>query len=473
MKVPIVSYLKNTPAHPFLLGILLVLEVWRGDPAEVSAGDFLVSALIMIGICLLIYSLFYLISKRIVAAALATSFLISILSYYLPFLIRFRTFALKLNLGGIARHMILMPFVVLMGGGIIGYFVRSRRSHLRLNAYLNILFTVLTAIFFIRLLGTVIIKRPNSLGSPTIDSSSLKAPARFHQQPGIHLGYLPDIYFIVFDSYTNSESLKKYWNYENSVIESYLQSRKFFMAAHSRVQFPSTVFSIAADLNTKEYVQGMPRRSLVAEIGNSRAIKYVLNAGYELVNYSIFDLPSKKKHYELSLYKEDLWLIEKIFQRSIIGMIKTDYIDSKRGVIEQRKIMAHLKEGDLASGKEPRFIYAHFMITHPPAMIDRDGKILAFRRTSPKEGYLDQIHFANKMIVEMVDAILAKSKNPPIIIIQGDHGSRTLKGDEWNAESYWVFNAFYLPQNTYEAYGNDMTPSITLGKILEQYLGYE
>ena len=43
-----------------------------------------------------------------------------------------------------------------------------------------------------------------------------------------------------------------------------------------------------------------------------------------------------------------------------------------------------------------------------------------------QKGYREQIIFANKEILEDIDAILAKSKTPPIILLMGDHGPASM-----------------------------------------------
>jgi hypothetical protein len=135
--------------------------------------------------------------------------------------------------------------------------------------------------------------------------------------------------------------------------------------------------------------------------------------------------------------------------------------------------MNHLIKGDFARGKDPVFIYAHFLITHPPALIDKDGHIFLTPRASREKGYLDQIYFANNKIKEIVDAIIARYNKSPIIIIQGDHGSRLLWGEVGYAESHTMFDAFYLPENDYKEYSSDMSPVSSMQMILKQYYGYK
>ncbi|HOE02018.1 MAG TPA: hypothetical protein PKK24_02530, partial [Anaerolineaceae bacterium] len=50
--------------------------------------------------------------------------------------------------------------------------------------------------------------------------------------------------------------------------------------------------------------------------------------------------------------------------------------------------------------------------------------------------------YLHKRIIGVVDEILAQSEQPPVIIIQGDHGIPRLKSE--NAK-FQILNAYFLP----------------------------
>jgi hypothetical protein len=306
---------------------------------------------------------------------------------------------------------------------------------------------------------------------PAAELSELSEPSG--QVNKSNLGYSPDIYFLLFDAYTSSESLIKYWHYDNSAIDNYLENRGFYLVRHSRISIPSTAYSISDEFNSRVYPPNTPSRDLLSVIKNSKVLGFLETKGYNLVNYSIFDISGEKKYYEFPMFDENPGLLTLIFYRSMIGTIKSDYFDVKMGINRQFDIINHLIRGDFAQGKDPLFIYAHFLITHPPALVDKNGHILLTRRASQEKGYLDQIYFANNKIKEIVDAIMARYKERPIIIIQGDHGSRLLGGKVGYTESHTMFDAFYLPENDYKGYSADMSPICSMRMILNQYYGYE
>ncbi len=77
-----------------------------------------------------------------------------------------------------------------------------------------------------------------------------------------------------------------------------------------------------------------------------------------------------------------------------------------------------------------------------------------------RELYVDEIIYLNKVIQEVVDDILAQSTVEPIIIIQGDHGSKSIsrKRKELRIfESTGILNVYYLPEHC----RSDLYPSIS------------
>ena len=91
--------------------------------------------------------------------------------------------------------------------------------------------------------------------------------------------------------------------------------------------------------------------------------------------------------------------------------------------------------------KPPIFVYAHILCPHPPFVFDRHGRVIAsermlgpMRRRGSRDPlaeqiaqYVEQTEFVNRRVQATVDALLARSKWPTVIIVQSDHGpsSRT------------------------------------------------
>jgi hypothetical protein len=111
----------------------------------------------------------------------------------------------------------------------------------------------------------------------------------------------------------------------------------------------------------------------------------------------------------------------------------------------------------------PKFIFAHILSPHPPFIFDaegnsvelggcrvNDGDYFIGTREDYLMGYPQQLAYTDKMIQDVIDMILDKSKNPPVIVIQGDHGSGMLL--DWESdkktckrERTAILNAYYIP----------------------------
>jgi phosphoglycerol transferase MdoB-like AlkP superfamily enzyme len=84
----------------------------------------------------------------------------------------------------------------------------------------------------------------------------------------------------------------------------------------------------------------------------------------------------------------------------------------------------------------PKYVFAHVVSPHPPFVFDQSGQPIDSQRSynigdgddyqgdldEYLVGYSGQVQFINHEMEQVIDAILANSSSPPIIIIQGDHG---------------------------------------------------
>jgi hypothetical protein len=113
--------------------------------------------------------------------------------------------------------------------------------------------------------------------------------------------------------------------------------------------------------------------------------------------------------------------------------------------------------GGIATRRGPKFVFAHFIPPHHPYLFDRHGNVLREATVTNQfelqerlwertDQYLDQLMFVNRKVAETVDAILATSVRPPIIIIQSDHGPHVPNaGGRARRLRFANLAAFYFP----------------------------
>jgi hypothetical protein len=143
-------------------------------------------------------------------------------------------------------------------------------------------------------------------------------------------------------------------------------------------------------------------------------------------------------------------------------------------VIETQIILDHIT--DVPAITAPKFTYVHLFIPHYPYVFGPDGELItdpgyysgdrgsAIDSTYEEKGYVNQVQYIDKRIVPILQAVINKSKNPPIIILMGDHG---LVGP--NRQT--ILLAYYLPGNASVKLYPTITPVNSFRLIFNEYFG--
>ncbi len=150
---------------------------------------------------------------------------------------------------------------------------------------------------------------------------------------------------------------------------------------------------------------------------------------------------------------------------------------------------------DIAADSAPTFTFAHVLAPHPPFVFGPDGEDVSPREThyllsdgtvfqayypgvEYAPGYRAQVAYVIKRVEQAVDKILANSPEPPIIIIQSDHGSGSKLDTEDLSKSdvherMSILNAYYLPGKEGQNAGlyDTITPVNSFRIVFNAYLG--
>jgi hypothetical protein len=156
---------------------------------------------------------------------------------------------------------------------------------------------------------------------------------------------------------------------------------------------------------------------------------------------------------------------------SVLSGVNRDF--AKEHAISTLSILNHLPEVPAFTG--PKFTYAHIFVPHIPYVFDPNGQLVTdpgfyssyqdqpINAKYEKQGYLNQVQFISKAIVPILHVIISKSKNPPIIILMGDHG---LEGHN----RYTDLLAYYLPKGSEKLYPS-ISPVNSFRLIFDEYFG--
>ena len=383
----------------------------------------------------------------------------------------------------------LQPFVESIIGSILQY------------RYITIIALICLIIFFIWIKYTKIISPINKyltiyinllllktlfiFGENVVNYSSneefiindLKKKCKVFVEPDIITrSKMPDIYYIIVDSYTSSNSLKKYWGYDNIKFSEYLRKRGFYIAEESRSFARYTTYSMASTLNMcadERLLRSsweLPKRMIAV----SSVVSFLQSKGYEFINDSKFIFTESKKnivlrHDNSKLSNTIYWMVWDTFIYQVIAKVYFAV-----GKTDTEIIQNDIEEISRQSQAHPKFVYAHFPIPHFPYYLDKNGKSLNWLKQSgqnSKQGYLEQIQGTNIMLEKLIDSIVNNNASPPIIIIQGDHGFRFLSGNEKFKETFTIMNAYLFPDRNYKRLSLSISPYNTFRVIFNQCFG--
>jgi hypothetical protein len=291
-------------------------------------------------------------------------------------------------------------------------------------------------------------------------------------------GSKPDIYYIVLDGYTRSDILRDLYQYDNSEFLDELDARGFIIPAESRSNYPKTALSVTSTLNMNYIGRIAPGLEdsffwwLMTPLSNHNQVRRIMeDAGYHSVSvasdWGTTNNPTADYYFKphpVHLNDFEGYILAK----TPIGVLRSTlsrvaYVPSFSG---HRQLVDYEYSAlsNIPTIEGPKFVFSHIISPHPPFVFDSQGNPVDpdypfsfndandFPGTNAqyREGYIDQVQYVNARILQVVDDILAKSKTPPIIVLQGDHGSGLLTDFSSSEntcirERFSVFAAYHLP----------------------------
>ena len=306
----------------------------------------------------------------------------------------------------------------------------------------------------------------------------------------------PDIYYFILDGYSRSDMLERSFNFDNSAFIHDLESRGFYVAKCSLSNYGNTRLSLTSTLNMEYLSEVAPQAKpnvqsmgiLDEKILHSKVRNELESMGYEIVSFqtgflfsefhdadyyvqttSVSLLSPYLSPFESLLLNETGFRILERHPKIKLWSIKSPLYE--KYLIEKNKI-EYLNKISLPS---PKFVFVHLMAAHRPYIFTATGEVQNevgfFSKDGrpedtgfDKKGYINGLRYLNESIVPIIDHLQA-TKNPPIIIIQGDHGNLRLKQRE-------ILNAYYFPDSDYQALYPSITPVNSFRVVFDQYFGY-
>ena len=521
--------IKNSVLFPFIFAVYLpvTLLAFNVDQVEISA--VLRPIILVILFSLLMYFVFWLAFKNWHKAGLGTSLiLILFFSYgHVYNLLRDQPIA-GFEFG---RHRILIFAIGLILVGGLYLIWKKTSSPEKATPVLNMIAFALLILPLYQIFSFYL----EDVSEISIASETQINPSATLQDEG-----LPDIYYIVLDSYGRQDILESIYQHDNAQFINKLNDLGFFVADQSRSNYSQTTLSLSSSLNM-DYVQtfiesidedNLDKEPLRKAFKNSQVRELLEAMGYTTIAFDstlretqIKDADEflswdndEKMNEDLGITLTNIGAItpfEMIFIESSVGVILTnmasqcitlqnqaDEADNNFNadrslacrmagwIIPQlnypytnlrNNILYTFEElSNLGSINAPRFVFVHMIAPHFPFVFGPNGEFSyqtkAFslnegdgfvgNRQTYMDAYTDELIYINKRLIETVEKILVNSENPPIIIIQADHGAHAnmVPGDPdplpvpFYEERFAILNAYYLSNCTNNQLYAGITP---------------
>jgi hypothetical protein len=281
---------KKQAYHPFLIGILFLSNELRFNFNYYSFWECFLLIAIILAFCTFTFLIIKQILKNELKAGLiSTSFIIINIFFHdiVNKLQEIQFFTASLSDSVIPADILYIPFLGLVWVVFCIYILKSKKGFQLINSYLNLVITIF-----------ILIEISKWIYGPNVEIK-ISDHTNFKSEHVQNKSGKPDIYYIILDSYTSSESLNEFWNYDNSGFQDSLKKEGFYIANKSKSDYASTYFCMASYLNSSllnsDSVTISSNQILIGLIRNNKIIDFFNRQGYSIYNYSIFDLTGLEK----------------------------------------------------------------------------------------------------------------------------------------------------------------------------------
>lgn len=474
-------FAKSTPIlHTFWFALYPILFLYEHNKFEVSFSVTLVPLLVTLAGVMLLFFMFKLLLNNTPRAALLVSILLVLFFSYGHVLAKISGFSVGSVILGRDRNLIVI-YGMLFILSFIGL-KKKKGDFLTASKYLNIVSSILVIFIVANIVIYSITREKISNANNTELPKAVKNPV-----------LRPDIYYFILDAYSRADVLKELYDFDNSEFITYLENKGFYVASKSRSNYAYTILSLASSLNMKKinYLSDLLGKDSMdftipnEMIANNRVINFLKSKGYKYIHFSSgIGATEKNVNADINVNK---WNILNSFMDQLISttMIQPIIVYFYGPDYKIRNTILHNFEefGKIIDLEGPKFTFFHVLSPHvPPYAFDKNGDLPKARftanqgRIAYRKQYIDQLIFINKKMKSLIDLIFENSKDPPVILLQSDHGGDMLK--EWDnpsdlflKERMSILNAYYLPHGGHKKLYETISPVNSFRIIFNHYLG--
>lgn len=478
------------PWFYLLIGLYPLFFLWASNKTEIDPAFVLRPMMYTLLGILSLFTILYLVFKDLFKAALFGSLILILFFSYGHVYYWLREIT---GNALVSRHRILgLVYVVILMLGAWGVI----KGAIRLKKYLrpmNLISLILVMISALQL-GYYYVTTSLAL------NRSVDSQFYLNISPGQEL---PDVYYIVLDTYMRSDALEQDMGFDNEPFVQELEQMGFYVAGCSRPNYDYTHASLVSSLNMdylpvlQERFQSTTGESFWTILKNNELRQQLEQAGYTTVAFLTTFNWSEWENADIYLGPDlniigasQLHPFEALYLKSTAMLVLNDLFKSIRPADQAASLSGidfpyqyHVDAELFALDQLPnvpkipghKFVFVHILIPHVPYVFSPTGEILsdpgffsgkladAINEEYRTTGYLDGVQFINNRITPILRTIINESAISPIIILQGDHGFRA-------DNRRTILNAYYFPDG-YQSLYPSITPVNTFRIVLDEYFG--
>tara|TARA_B100001179_G_scaffold231101_1_gene220191 strand:+ start:127 stop:1683 length:1557 start_codon:yes stop_codon:yes gene_type:complete len=483
------KYKKFNIIHLFLIALFPVLIIYSQNVHEISIQEIILPTSLIFFAAILLWLLVRFIIKNSEKSALIISLLLVLSFSYGHVYLLVDDFTLGNS--DIGRHQyLLIPFVISL---IVGtyYIVKTKGQLNNASTIFNAIGGAVLAVVIIGIMAHSI-ENIDSFDSELITTETSLATYdttieafTLHQD---EIRNYPDVYYIILDGYMSSNSLNEFLNYDNQEFVSYLTNKGFNVNHKSYSNYPGSIPSVTSTLNmmylnflAEEQVGQIkiPQKMYV----ENTVMQNFKSAGYKIINIQRpFPFIVSSSLFDSVMCERNKYVDSQLFSMTIKTSILVFLLEKWEEHELREAALCNFAELSKQQQKfnEPIFVFSHILVPHPPYLFGPEGEPVSSVRPQgleswqDKEGYINNVKFANKKITQIIDELLTDPENPPVIIIQADHGygfdiDMSELSKENLEQKMSIFSAYYLPGTEENLSDDVITPVNTFRIIFNSY----
>lgn len=311
----------------------------------------------------------------------------------------------------------------------------------------------------------------------------------------------PDVFYIVLDGFGRPDVLRETMGLDLGWFERGLEARGFYVASRARTNYVQTELSLASSLNMEHLARLFPgqaadsgsRTPFRDAIADNAVIRRFRAAGYRVASVTTGFPPVSFPGTDEARVPRGLTMLETtLLSLTPLALSKatgTQY----RARYESLEAAFRTLESLGPHGGAPKLVLVHILAPHPPFVYDAEGRFVRPRgpfgfwdgsdymtyignQSDYRRGYSAQATYVARRMLRVVDRLQADTARRPVIVIQGDHGSKmglhqSIRRETDLREAFSILNAYAVPASVRAELYPEITPVNSFRTILRVLFG--